>query len=81
MGLHRYQGGESYRVELVALGDDGAPPVIRLRHLLKHALRQLRLKCVSAVETTPYPDGRPGGESPANAIVCDVEGMPDELPS
>jgi hypothetical protein len=74
--MYKHQGGERYRLELVALGDDDAPPVVRLRHLLKHALRQLRLRCVCAVETTPYPDGRTEGENAADAILDDLEGIP-----
>jgi hypothetical protein len=59
--VYRHQGGESYRVELVALGDDDAPPVVRLRALLKHALRHLRLKCVKALDVTPYLEEVPAG--------------------
>jgi hypothetical protein len=74
--MYKHQGGESYRLELVALGDDDAPPIIRLRTLLKYALRCLRLRCTDAVETTPYPNGRPKGENATGAILDALEGMP-----
>ncbi len=38
-----------YRVQLEAAeGGDAAPPVVRLRHALKRALRQDGLRCVRA---------------------------------
>jgi hypothetical protein len=74
--LYKHQGGESYRLELVALGDDDAPPIIRLRTLLKYALRGLRLRCTDAVETTLYPEDRPEGDNAADAILDDLEGIP-----
>lgn len=40
----------TYRIELQALGDDSRPAVTRLRRLLKHALRALRLRCVTVRE-------------------------------
>jgi hypothetical protein len=42
--------GPRFRIELVAL-PDATPGTIRLRQLLKHALRTLRLRCVDAKES------------------------------
>ena len=56
-----HQGGERFLIELEALSDDH-PPIRRLRHFLKSALRTWRLKCRSIVETTPYPT--PDARSP-----------------
>jgi hypothetical protein len=74
--VYKHQGGEEFILTLRALGDDDAPPTVRLRQLLKHALRCLRLRCTDARETTPYPKGRPEGEPAADAILDDLEGLP-----
>ncbi len=55
MSDHLHAGGEKFIVELEALADDH-PPIRRLRHFLKSALRTWRLKCRSITETTAYPD-------------------------
>jgi hypothetical protein len=54
-----------YRLEFEPLPpqDDEVPVVIRLRWLLKWALRDVRLRCMSAEEVRPPTDGetRPEG--------------------
>jgi hypothetical protein len=67
---HPHQGGESYELVIVATPDDDAPPVVRLRHVLKALLRQYGFRCTGVKETTPYPGtptGSPAGTSAAEA--------------
>jgi hypothetical protein len=47
------EGGERWLIEFVAM-DDPCPPAIRVRTLLKKALRGYSLKCVS-VSSPPAP--------------------------
>jgi hypothetical protein len=54
----RHKGGERYELVLVAQPGE-VPPIVRLRHLLKLALRGLRLKCVSVREVTIDPAAAP----------------------
>ena len=35
MSDHRHMGGEKFAIEIVALADDHAPAIIRLRQVLK----------------------------------------------
>jgi hypothetical protein len=58
--LREHMGGESYRVELIALPDDNYPVAVRLRRALKTLLRAYGLRCVSIQETTPWPAGAAG---------------------
>jgi hypothetical protein len=59
---HAHHGGEEYELRIVALADDHAPAVIRLRHVLKALLRQYGFRCVSVRETTPQLPGVAQGE-------------------
>jgi hypothetical protein len=53
-----------YRVVLEAAeGDDAAPPAVRLRHALKRAWRQDRLKCTRA-EQLAWDSWGPVDDSP-----------------
>jgi hypothetical protein len=63
-GPERHQGGESYRLEIVALSDD-VPPINRLRLILKGLLRTYRFRCTSIAETTPRPEQAIAGDSKA----------------
>jgi hypothetical protein len=74
--LYRHPGGEEFLLTLRALGDDDAPPIVRLRTLLKYALRGLRLRCTDARETTPYPEGQPKRENATGAILDALETLP-----
>ena len=53
MNDHRHQGGERFAIEIVALADDCAPPIIRLRRVLKSLLRVYGFRCTSARDMTP----------------------------
>lgn len=44
-----------YRIEIEALADDPRPGPVRLRSLLKFALRACRLRCVTLNEVKPVP--------------------------
>jgi hypothetical protein len=70
---YRHQGGEEFIITLRALGDDDAPPVVRLRHLLKYALRGLRLRCTDARETTPHLDDQHARIHPCRHVAGDLE--------
>ncbi len=59
MSGHQHAGGEEYELRIVALGDDCAPPIIRLRHVLKGLLRAHNFRALSCRDVTPYPDGPP----------------------
>jgi hypothetical protein len=61
-------GGESFTVELRAMPDEHAPPHVRLRQLLKIALRGLRLRCTSVCETTPKLPDLPPPEAPTGGL-------------
>ncbi len=69
MSDREHQGGERFLIELEALSDDH-PPIRRLRHFLKSALRTWRLKCRSINEVTPYPD--PPAELQAGQLPNDL---------
>jgi hypothetical protein len=82
------QGGEEYELRIVAQADDHAPPIVRLRHVLKALLRQYGFRCVSVRETTPHlpaacatagsspPSGgsTAGGVRPVEAILARRQG-------
>jgi hypothetical protein len=53
---HLHQGGEEYELRFVVMPGDVAP-IQRIKAILKIALRNFRLRCTSAVNVTPYPDG------------------------
>jgi hypothetical protein len=40
---------KSFTLQLVVLDDDSRPAAVRLRQLLKFALRALRLRCIHVV--------------------------------
>ncbi len=67
-----HQGGERFLIELEALSDDH-PPIRRLRHFLKSALRTWRLKCRSITETTPYPTPDERSPDPATDAPTGIE--------
>jgi hypothetical protein len=50
-----------YRLTLLALSDE-APPAVRLRMLLKRALRAYRLRCVKVEEIEGLPSHEEGNE-------------------
>jgi hypothetical protein len=56
---------------------DEAPAAIRVRRLLKHALRALRLKCVRIVDLPPDPSATQPSVSPPDA----PEAKPGALPA
>ena len=47
-----------FLIELEPLADWNTPAVVRLRRLLKSALRTHGLRCITAVETQPTNDPR-----------------------
>ncbi len=51
--------GDEVRLTFRALPDD-VPPAIRIRRLLKHALRSLGLKCVRVEGAAPEVTENPG---------------------
>jgi hypothetical protein len=63
---HPHQGGEEYELRIVALADDHAPPIVRLRHVLKALLRQHGFRCTSVRDVTPQPPAvaQAAGSSP-----------------
>jgi hypothetical protein len=63
VGGHRHPGGREFELRLVAQPDDDAPPVIRLRHVLKGLLRAHGFRAVSVRDVTPYPAGSTTGDS------------------
>jgi hypothetical protein len=46
-------GGETFELTIRALPDDDAPPIIRLRHVLKALLRAYRFRAVVVRDVTP----------------------------
>ena len=50
---HRHLGGEEYEIRVRALADDDAPPIIRLRHVLKALLRHYNFRATSVRDITP----------------------------
>jgi hypothetical protein len=70
MSPARHPGGESYRVELVAMPGD-VPPIIRLRQALKRFLRGYRLRCTAVSEAPKPTAGEPtAGPSPRPDPPC-----------
>jgi hypothetical protein len=69
---HRHQGGEEFELRLLALADDDAPPIIRLRHVLKGLLRAHGFRATSVRDVTPYPFALPADE--------ETGGCPDPSP-
>jgi hypothetical protein len=59
MNDHLHQGGEEFDLRIVAGADDFAPPIIRLRHVLKGLLRAHNFRVVSCRDVTAYPGGQP----------------------
>jgi hypothetical protein len=59
MVTHRHMGGEEFELRLVACADDHAPPLIRLRHVLKQLLRTYHFRCTEVRDVTPYPSATP----------------------
>ena len=53
MSDRRHQGGEEFEIRIRALADDCAPPIIRLRRVLKSLLRAYGFRCTSARDITP----------------------------
>ena len=45
--------GDTVTLTLKFLPDDGTPPAVRLRMLLKSALRRHRMRCVSCFDKPP----------------------------
>jgi hypothetical protein len=56
-------GRERYTVVLEAL-PDSAPPAVRLRHLLKSALRAWRLRCIEVSPAVAEAEDRPAEQPP-----------------
>lgn len=51
--MPRHMGGETFELVLVATPDDHAPPIIRLRHVLKALIRTYNFRAVSVRDVTP----------------------------
>jgi hypothetical protein len=61
MSNHHHQGGESFVIEVTALPDDYAPPISRLKRMLKGLLRAHGFRCIACRETTSnLPPAAPG---------------------
>jgi hypothetical protein len=65
--MPEHMGGEEYELRIVALRGD-APPIIRLRHVLKALLRAYNFRATSCRDVTPplpTPTASPGQRSEA----------------
>jgi hypothetical protein len=62
--MPRHQGGEEYTLVLRALKSE-APPVIRLKRVLKALLRAYDFRCTSCRDVTPKLPPLPPTASPA----------------
>jgi hypothetical protein len=62
----QHPGGEQVEIRLRAL-PDSVPFAIRLRQLLKHALRSCRLRCLGVKDLPVDAQPTPEGDRPADA--------------
>jgi len=62
MSDHLHQGGERVEIILECQRSD-VGPWLRVRGLLKAALRRWGLRCLSVRDVTPYPGGKPPHEA------------------
>ncbi len=67
---------ERYLVTLEAMPDEGTPAVVRLRRLLKKALRLFGFRCLHYVETPP----EPAQEKAPRAVSLPPAGRPGPTP-
>jgi hypothetical protein len=58
MSDYRHEDGERVEIILEAQRSE-VPPWVRVRGLLKAALRTWGLRCLSVRDVTPHPDGKP----------------------
>ncbi len=63
--MAKHPGGAKYRLELVAVPDDHAPPPARLKAVLKLLLRRFGFRCKS-VEEVPAPPPPVAQEAPGD---------------